>query len=253
MKISLLLTVAVFIISSFIFISCGPEDSTETVTDSDSISDKSDDTGEKNDAEDLCGNKIIDNGEECDSFLKKCVEVNPDLYTGGNALCNEDCTFDVSGCLKVEETPDYNVEQPDNEVPDEGDPSDIISGFSNNPDCQCSVDRNDVCTKADYDAWSGAPVPAPQNKNVSRLCIGGVWVWAPFSTAGSASECTESDCLPGEARQFLQAGAAGFCVCLNKCSIQGDDAENKACGTGRTCAAVDDATGTQVHVCGGHQ
>lgn len=253
MKVLFLRLISVMTIFLMILVSCGAEDDGNTDLGDDSTNNKSDDAGENDDAEDLCGNKTVDTGEECDSYLKKCVDIDSALYTGGNALCNDDCTLDVSQCVKVEETPDYNVEQPDNEVPDEEDVSDVTSGFSNNPDCQCSVDRNDVCTKADYDAWNGSPVPAAQNKNVSRLCIGGVWVWAPFSTAGSASECTESDCLQGEARQFLQAGAAGFCVCLNKCSLQGDQAENKPCGTGRTCVAVDDATGTQVHVCGGHQ
>jgi len=164
MKKSLLFMIPVIAGSLIFFISCGAEDSTESEADSDTIADKSDDTGENNDAEDLCGNKVVDTGEECDSYLKKCVDIDSTLYTGGNALCNDDCTFDLSGCVKVEEDPDYNVEQPDNEVPDEGDVSDVTSGFSNNPDCQCSVDRNDVCTKADYDAWSGAPVPATQNK-----------------------------------------------------------------------------------------
>ncbi len=202
----------------------------------------------------ICGNQIVETGEECDGVLKKCIDVDPALYEGGNALCNANCTWDISGCVLKEEPTDYDYATPDNEQPDsDSDPGDVTSGFSNNPDCQCSVDRNDVCTKADYDAWTGAPVPAPQNANVRRLCIGGVWLWAPFAMAATAGECTEALCLSGEARQFLQSGSNGFCVCLNKCNLQDDSADQKPCGTGRSCVKTTDATGTDVFVCGGHE
>jgi len=240
---------------AFATIGCGSED--DPITDDEAVNDTAatgDDEVNDEGGGAVCGNKIVEAGEQCDGVLKKCIDVDPGLYEGGNALCNIDCMWDLSGCVEKEETPDYDYAQPDLGQPDsDTDPGDVTSGFANNPDCQCSVDRNDVCTKADYDAWTGAPMPAPQNGNVRRLCIGGVWLWAPFSAAATAGECVESLCLPGEARQFLQAGANGFCVCLNKCTLQGDQAENKPCGTGRTCIAIDDATGTQVHVCGGHQ
>jgi|GEM_PF-3263817 len=242
---------------AFAAIGCGSEED-DPLTDNEATTDTAgtgdDDTaGNPDESGATCGNKIVEAGEECDGVMKKCVDVDAALYEGGNALCAADCTWDVSGCVEKEETPDYDYAQPDLEQPDSGDPGDVTSGFANNPDCQCSVDRNDVCTKADYDAWTGAPVPAPQNSNVRRLCIGGVWLWAPFSAVATAGECTEALCLPGEARQFLQAGNNGFCVCLNKCTLQTDEADKKPCGTGRSCVKTTDATGADVFVCGGHE
>jgi len=252
MKNSKLLFYAVVMVLLTVFPSCAADEEGFQLDDENNGT-ITDDENTNTDEENLCGNKTVDPGEECDSYLTKCVDIDSALYTGGNALCNDDCTLDVSQCVKVEETPDYNVDQPDNEVPDEGDTSDVTSGFSNNSDCQCSVDRNDVCTKSDYDAWNGAPVPAAQNSNVLRLCIGGVWAWAPFSMTGSSAECVDTMCLPGEARQFLQAEANGFCVCLNKCATQTDDADGQSCGDGRFCIKTSDVNGSDVFVCGGHE
>ena len=247
--------IVMVVFTFLIFLSgCGGDESENSENDrDDTTSEVNDEDSGSDEQQELCGNKVIDPGEECDSYLKKCTDVDSSLYTGGNALCNENCTLDLSQCVEVEENPDYNTEQPDNEIPDDGDTADVTSGFSNNPDGQCSVDRNDVCTKADYDAWSGSPTPAPQNSNVLRLCIGGVWVWAPFAYSSTQAECTADKCLPGEARQFLQAGSNGFCICLNKCTLQGEDAENQTCGQGRNCIAVNDVNGEQVHICGGHE
>ncbi len=202
-----------------------------------------------------CGNKVVDAGEQCDSYMKKCVDVDAALYTGGNALCNQDCTYDLSACVKKQETPDYSGGQPDTEVPDAGNTSDVTSGFANNPDTQCSVDRLAVCTKADFDAWTGTPMPAPENKNVRRSCFPNYWVWAPI-TRTEKSGCSAALCLPGEAVQFVpfqQGGTDGMCTCFNLCKLQGDQADKKPCGTGRSCVTIDDITGKQVQICGGHQ
>ncbi|MEK7086676.1 MAG: dockerin type I domain-containing protein [Patescibacteria group bacterium] len=46
----------------------------------------------------VCGNSVLDSGEQCDGSAlggQTCVNQG---YTGGTLSCNANCTFDVSGC-----------------------------------------------------------------------------------------------------------------------------------------------------------
>jgi hypothetical protein len=46
-----------------------------------------------------CGNSIVEGPEECDGGLVDCVEIDPYLYSGGKAACEDDCSgWDTITC-----------------------------------------------------------------------------------------------------------------------------------------------------------
>jgi hypothetical protein len=78
-----------------------------------------------------CGNGVVDEDEECDTYFTDGVECK-DLtgFNSGLLTCKNDCTFDTSLCSETEE-PDEEItdnETTDNEIPDE------ISNDSDNPE-----------------------------------------------------------------------------------------------------------------------
>jgi len=93
-KILVVFLLALFVLS---FPSCGSDDSND-----DADKEKKDDQ-ETNDDDDtsnapVCGNKIVEEGEVCDSGGLACGEIDAS-YTGGIALCQEDCLgYDTSDC-----------------------------------------------------------------------------------------------------------------------------------------------------------
>lgn len=41
----------------------------------------------------VCGNSIVEEGEVCEKgTLKNCIEIDPELYSGGKAFCLDDCS-----------------------------------------------------------------------------------------------------------------------------------------------------------------
>lgn len=46
-----------------------------------------------------CGNGIVEGPEACDGGLINCVDIDPQLYSGGKAYCEADCTaWDIETC-----------------------------------------------------------------------------------------------------------------------------------------------------------
>ena len=75
-----------------------PSDTEVADSDSDSDSETDIDTDPTDTGSSDCGNRILDEGEVCDSNATECSMIYSG-YTGGYALCNADCTgWDVSDC-----------------------------------------------------------------------------------------------------------------------------------------------------------
>jgi hypothetical protein len=62
-----------------------------------------------------CGNEVLDPGEVCEiGNEEECEIINPDGYSGGTAICNEDCSGWITencqktDCWKNEDDPDEN-------------------------------------------------------------------------------------------------------------------------------------------------
>lgn len=98
---------SILLLVSLFCASCGgnevkpkPSDPTDTeAVDTDTDTDPADTAAESN-----CGNRIVDEGEECDGGAIECSEINPS-YTG-YASCKDDCAgWDISTCTG-NDTPD---------------------------------------------------------------------------------------------------------------------------------------------------
>ena len=103
------------------------DDNTDTeVEETDTATDNDNDTEidpEPADTASNCGDRNLDEGEVCDGNAMECSEIDPS-YTGGYAICNDDCSgWDISGChSSVPEDP-TNTEPTD-------DPSEEFSVFN---------------------------------------------------------------------------------------------------------------------------
>ena len=90
-----------------------------------------------------CGNGVVDEDEECDTYFTDGVECK-DLtgFNSGLLKCKNDCTFDTTLCSETEE-PDES-ETPDDETPDE---VQTDSDTTENPDnAQTDNEQNDTST-----------------------------------------------------------------------------------------------------------
>jgi len=90
-----------------------------------------------------CGNGVVDEDEECDTYFTDGVECK-DLtgFNSGLLKCKNDCTFDTTLCSETEE-PDES-ETPDDETPDE---VQTDSDTAENPDnAQTDNEQNDTST-----------------------------------------------------------------------------------------------------------
>lgn len=52
----------------------------------------------------VCGNTIVEEGEVCEKgTLKNCIEIDPELYSGGKAFCLDDCSgYNLLTCDEIE-------------------------------------------------------------------------------------------------------------------------------------------------------
>ena len=123
------LTVSFLIIALIFFVSCGnvtklnPSD-TEHATDSEPAEKTDTNSTEPAETNVNCGNKI-DDGEVCDGNATECIEVDPE-YTGGYAVCKEDCSgWDVSDCRGEQNTEPDDSDSDDND-PETTDPNEDI-------------------------------------------------------------------------------------------------------------------------------
>ncbi len=81
-----------------------------------------------------CGNNFTDEGEICDGDAKECAEIDSG-YTGGMAVCREDCSgYDTSMCIG----------EPDgDEVPDADEPAgDSLPDADTMPSVECVYDTD---------------------------------------------------------------------------------------------------------------
>jgi hypothetical protein len=158
-------------------------------------------------------------------------------YPGG--LCQDDGT-----CLCVGGDADT-----DGDTDADTDADTDTGGFTSTPGTEAAVDRTEPCTQTDADG--GQPRFAPQDPSVLQVCVGGVLVWAPvvcgYSALPDCDVCDPTKCISGETAQAI--GAA--CICLNPCSVQGDESARCGAANERKCMPVDVYDGAQVFVCGG--
>ena len=97
-------------------------DSDEETSDSENKDDPNNDENNNDETENdsdstdaVCGNEIVESGEECDGNVKLCTEIDDTLYSGGKAKCKDDCSgFSTLTCDEVPyECGDNKVEGPE--------------------------------------------------------------------------------------------------------------------------------------------
>ena len=97
-------------------------DSDEETSDSENKDDPNNDENNNDETENdsdstdaVCGNEIVESGEECDGNVKLCTEIDDTLYSGGKAKCKDDCSgFSTLTCDEVPyECGDDKVEGPE--------------------------------------------------------------------------------------------------------------------------------------------
>ncbi len=47
----------------------------------------------------VCGNEVLEPGEQCDTIGTTCDDFDPDRYFGGTAACTPMCTYDLGQCV----------------------------------------------------------------------------------------------------------------------------------------------------------
>ncbi len=110
----LLTLVMVFILTALVLAGCDDDDDSSG-------------TGEA-----VCGNGIVEEGEQCDgSNLGNAVECKDLGYTRGTLGCRADCTYDVDGCSSA---------ACGDGVVDSGEECDDGTGNSNEPNASCRED-----------------------------------------------------------------------------------------------------------------
>ncbi len=109
------------VVLTFFFVSCGGEDTVKVDNDNNAGGDDTqvgdtgdEDSDESENKEEYCGNGVVDPGEECDGGVANCVDLNSS-YTGGIAICNDECKWDYSSCAGGKE------ENDDDDGDDDGD------------------------------------------------------------------------------------------------------------------------------------
>jgi len=49
----------------------------------------------------ICGDKVVEESEVCDSNQIDCVELDESKYVSGTAFCNENCIYEISECILI--------------------------------------------------------------------------------------------------------------------------------------------------------
>ena len=120
-------TVPLMVLALLFLVSCGDStdsDSTDTEpADNEPAEETDKDSTEPAETNVNCGNGMIDEGESCDGNAQDCSAIDPN-YTGGIAVCKNDCTWDTTNCQGAQQPDpadtDSNDTAPDND-PDTGD------------------------------------------------------------------------------------------------------------------------------------
>ncbi len=115
------------VLALLFLVSCGDskdETPSETdTTDNEPTEETDKDSTEPAETNADCGNGMIDEGESCDGNAQDCSAIDPN-YTGGIAVCKNDCTWDTTNCQGAQQPDpadtDSNDTAPDND-PDTGD------------------------------------------------------------------------------------------------------------------------------------
>lgn len=88
-----------------------------------------------------CGNGLTDTGEACDGDAKNCTDIDS-AYTGGIAVCREDCSgYDTATCLG-DPDPDEDTAGTDDETTDNDTAPDLAPDVDMNvwPECTQDID-----------------------------------------------------------------------------------------------------------------
>jgi hypothetical protein len=146
---------------------------------------------------DLCGNAELDVDEDCDGANlggSACTDVG---FVGGTLACNDDCTFDTSGCLDAVCGDAQVTGSEDCEGTDVGDATCETEGFVGGTlacaDCAfdtsaCTTCGNDVVDGDDL--CDGTALGGATCADVDPQFTGGVLACAPGCAAYDTTACT---------------------------------------------------------------
>jgi hypothetical protein len=236
-KILVVLLLALFVFS---FSACGSDDS-----DDDAEKEKKDDQ-ETNDDEDTsdapsCGNNMVEDGEVCDGGALACGEVDSS-YTGGIALCKEDCSgYDVSDCKGGENN---NGGDPESEVLCWDTYLCVSSCYNAEDKPACEAECVSKASKEGKDLY-----------NTMMECVD-----ANCSGAADPGECAQEKCAEQISACFnhFEPAAPGTCMAIFECQQKCPQNDQ---GCYQSCVDQGNAKGQQLYndfvscanSCGGDQ
>ena len=159
----------------------------------------------------VCGNRILEEGETCDSTEIECGILDPDIYQSGRAKCSDDCSgYDISSCIKVYVCGNDLVE-----------PGEICDGNAKD------------CAEIDPEKYTHGKAPCYET------CSG--WdtvVCRNFSQCGNGLVEGDEVCESGTRKRCVeispQVFKGGYATCLDEC----DGWDYSECET-RKCEGVE--------------
>ena len=142
----------------------------------------------------VCGNSTLEEGENCDSTIINCIDLDPELYQAGWAKCSDDCSgYDLSDCIKVYVCGNDLVE-----------PGEVCDG--NPKDC-ADIDPEKYTYGAApcYETCAGWDTVVCRNFS---QCGNGLVEGEEICEVGMRKDCDEID---------SDIFSGGFAVCLEEC------------------------------------
>ncbi len=197
----------------------------------------------------LCGNNIINSGEDCDGTNLSGESCNSLDYNSGTLKCKADCTFDVSSCLNKSQAKSciFTFQCNDDEICDNGICVQVEckkdSDCNSNEECtdnECVDKEEDECRyDRDCDSWERCDNGECILEEKDECGI--------FDPCPSSEECIRGTCVPKDINQCDSCKSdeeclSGICVKKNQTI---DPVTQKTCNElgGRICCAKETCSG----------